>query len=387
MPPSLSLVPHAVCWAGEPRLIWTMVITNLVTFLSYLTICITLLFLARRTGRVIARDWRFFLVGFALFIVACGSTHLLEVITTWSPIFWVDAWTNIVTAVLSGYVAIALIRRATQIGFGVNDYAARLADTVNEKHRLEDSLLSARKLEDWSRMSAVVAHEISNPLETISNMLYLIRGSDGLTPEIAALVNTASEETNRVITISRSTLSFFRQTDTPEPIDLAAAAESVRFLLDPVLQQKSLAIDIHRTGDLTVDAFPGETRQVLLNLVRNACEATSRPGAHITIKLTGRADDVEMLVADQGSGIPANVMKTLFEFGRSTKGEQGNGMGLWTVKHIIERHGGDITVQSMQKRRHNVYHPLAASHAGSLAGHPRGATALRLGTGIREPAP
>ena len=94
---SNSLMPHAVCWASDPGLIWTMVVTNLITFLSYLTIACTLIFLVRRTGRILVRDWGYFLLGFALFILACGSTHLLEVITTWSPIFWVDASTNIVT--------------------------------------------------------------------------------------------------------------------------------------------------------------------------------------------------------------------------------------------------------------------------------------------------
>src|SRR5580698_1505382 len=145
----VSLMPHAVCWAAAPRLIWTMVITNSITFLSYVSICVTLLVLAKRTRRVIARDWAYFVVGFALFIVACGSTHLLEVITTWVPIFWIDAATNIVTAVLSACVAIMLIRRAAAIAFGVNDYAARLASTEHEKGRMQESLLAAQKLEDW----------------------------------------------------------------------------------------------------------------------------------------------------------------------------------------------------------------------------------------------
>ena len=78
---SVSLMPHAVCWAAAPRLIWTMVVANSITFLSYVSICITLLVLVRKTQRVIARDWAWFVTGFALFIVACGSTHLLEVIT------------------------------------------------------------------------------------------------------------------------------------------------------------------------------------------------------------------------------------------------------------------------------------------------------------------
>jgi signal transduction histidine kinase len=342
----VSLMPHAVCWAAAPRLIWTMVITNSITFLSYVSICLTLLVLARRTRRVIARDWAYFVVGFALFIVACGSTHLLEVITTWTPIFWVDAWTNIITAVLSAWVAVMLIRRASTIGFGINDYAARLANTELEKRQMQESLLAAQRLEDWSRMSTVLAHEINNPLEAIQNLLYLMRTSAGASTEVVGLAQSAEDETTRVIDISRSTLSFFRQTADAESLDLASAAESVRFLVAPLLMRQGIEFEVVSSGDVTVQAFPGEVRQVLLNLVRNACEATTRAGARVTVELTGKDSGVEIVVADQGYGMDAEVLSKLFQFGASTKGKQGNGMGLWTVKHILTRHGGSVRVES-----------------------------------------
>lgn len=339
-------MPHAVCWAASPHLVWTMVITNFITFLSYLSICFTLLFLVRRTRRVMARDWAWFVVGFALFIVACGSTHLLEVITTWIPIFWIDAWTNIVTAVLSATVALMLIRRSGIVGFSVNDYADRLANAENEKHQMEASLLAARKLQDWSRMSAIIGHEIGNPLEAIQNVLYLIRTTEGVSPEVVALAGTAADEAHRVLTISRSTLSVFREGTVPESIDLASAAESVRFLLDSLTRAQGIQIEIRTSGNVIVEALPGEFRQVLLNLVRNACEATTQPGARVTLSFNGRPDDVEILVTDQGSGIDPVTLATLFQFGQSTKGEAGNGLGLWTVKHILNKHGGHISVDS-----------------------------------------
>jgi len=155
--------------------------------------------------------------------VACGSTHLLEVITTWSPIFWVDAATNIVTAVLSAWVAVMLIRRATTIGFAINDYADRLANAELEKRQMQESLLAAQRLEDWSRMSTVLAHEINNPLEAIQNMLYLMRTAEGASSEVVELAQAAEDETARVINISRSTLSFFRQSAEAEAVDLAEA--------------------------------------------------------------------------------------------------------------------------------------------------------------------
>ena len=342
----VSLMPHAQCWAAAPRLIWTMVVANSITFLSYVSICVTLLVLVRRTGRAIARDWAYFLIGFALFIVSCGSTHLMEVVTTWIPVFWIDACTNIVTAVLSAYIAIMLIRRASEISFGINDYAARLANTEREKRRMKESLLAAQKLEDWSRMSTVLAHEINNPLETIQNVLYLIRTSDGVTPEIAALTKTAADEATRVIELSRSTLSFFRQGGEPERVNLFNVMESVRFLLAPLIQKQGVVLDTDCKGDATIEGFPGEVRQVLLNLVRNACEAAAGTRGRVHVTLTGQPLGVEIVVADQGSGIDPAVMATLFQFGSSTKGSSGNGMGLWTVKHILTKHGGSIGVES-----------------------------------------
>jgi signal transduction histidine kinase len=339
------LVPHSVCWASAPRLIWTMVVTNAITFLSYTAICITLLGMARRTRRVIARDWGYFAVGFALFIVACGSTHLLEVITTWNPIFWVDAWTNIVTAVLSAWVAIQFVRRSSAVAFGINDYAARLESAEQEKRKAEESLLAAQRLEEWSRMSTVLAHEISNPLEGIQNLLYLIRVSDGVSREASDYAATAEEEIARVVEITRSTLSFFRQSGLPEMVDLSAAAESVRFLVAPLLSTRKLTLELKSSGNVMVRAFPGEVRQVLLNLVRNALEA-SGPGGKVVVELQSGPGAVEIVVADQGTGIHASLLPTLFQFGTSTKGQQGNGMGLWTVKHILNRHGGSVGVQS-----------------------------------------
>jgi len=323
-----------------------MVISNAITFLSYTTICITLLALSRRTRVIIARDWVFFLTGFALFIVACGSTHLMEVVTTWTPAFWVDAWTNILTAALSAYVALQLIRRLKTISNGINDYAERLTRTEDEKAQMQESLMAAQKLEDWSRMSAVVTHEISNPLESIQNILYLIRQSESATPELVRLTRMASEEADRVLAISRSTLAFFRQTNSPESVDLRAAAESVRFLLDPVFRRREVTFNVRVSGDVVIEALSGEVRQVLLNLVRNACEASPRGGSNVTLTLAGLADHVQIAVTDEGTGIPPEVLPTIFQFGQTTKGSQGNGMGLWTVKHIVDKHGGKIHVRS-----------------------------------------
>lgn len=343
---SPSLMPHAVCWRQDQNLIWTMAITNAITFLSYVTICGTLFYLARKTGGAIKRDWAFFLIGFGIFIVACGSTHLMEVITTWIPAFWVDAWTNILTAIFSAYVALEFARKATQMGEGVNDYAKRLSAAESERAKVEESLLAARKLEEWNRMSAVITHEINNPLAAIGNLMFLMQITPGISPELAGIAQQASDEVKRIEALTRSTLGFFRHSAEPERVDLAASAESVRFLLGPTIRQRGVDLRIEQQGDCTVHAFAVETRQVLLNLVRNACESMIQRGGKVTVGLEGRAEDVRIVVADEGSGIEPSIMDRLFQFGASSKGERGNGMGLWLVKQIVTRHGGTIEVES-----------------------------------------
>lgn len=341
-----SLMPHAVCWAADSKLIWTMVITNTITFLSYLTIAGTLVYLVRRTGRVVARDWGYFVVGFALFILACGSTHLLEVITTWSPIFWADAWTNIITALLSAYVAVMLIQRVTTVAYGINDYSARLDRAESEKQQVEESLVAAQKLEDWSRMSATVSHEIKNPLQAIQNLQYLIGASEGVTPQIAELARMAGDEAQRVLNIADSTLSFIRQTSEPEPIDLRTAVESVQFLLAPVIREKAISLRLESHGDCTIHGYAGEIRQVLLNIIRNACEAVTQSGSPVNVELSRDATGVKVSVSDPGSGIKPDLLPSIFDFGITTKGALGNGMGLWTVRRIVKKHNGDIKIHS-----------------------------------------
>lgn len=323
-----------------------MAVTNMVTFLSYLSIAWTLFFFLRRTKRIIAADWAYLVVGFALFILACGSTYLLEVITTWVPIFWVDGWANVVTAALSASVAIMLIRRAGRIATNINDYAGKLATAESRKLQVEESLVAAQKLEEWSRMSAAVSHEIKNPLQAIQNLQFLIGASENVSPKVAEFARLAGEEAQRVLTIAESTLSVIRQTASPERIDLRSAAESVEFLLAPLVREKSISIHIESHGDCVVEGYSGEIRQVLLNVMRNACEAVTKSRTRVSVELAGNDAGVQVSVTDQGTGIEPEVLPAVFEFGMTTKGAKGNGMGLWTVKRIVNKHHGDVHIHS-----------------------------------------
>ncbi len=191
-----------------------------------------------------------------------------------------------------------------------------------------------------------MSHEIRGPIEAIQNLQYLIRTSSGVSSEIAGLTRATADEAARLLSISESALSFIRQGKNREPIDICAALESVRFVLDPLIRKKGIEFNVKVQGDCIVQAYAGETRQVLLNIVRNACEAISQPGARVTVAIKGESEGVEVVVVDEGIGIAPAIMSRIFNFGVTTKGEEGNGMGLWMVKHILTKYGGDVEVDS-----------------------------------------
>jgi len=113
-----------------------------------------------------------------------------------------------------------------------------------------------------------------------------------------------------------------------------------------LIRQRGINLTIESSGNSKIIAYPVEVRQVLLNLVRNACEATTRRGDRVTIQIQGHAEEVAITVDDQGAGIPPELVANLFQFGVSTKGDRGNGMGLWAVKKLVTRRGGSVTLES-----------------------------------------
>ena len=139
------------------------------------------------------------------------------------------------------------------------------------------------------------------------------------------------------------------------------------------MRKRGVELEIRATGDCAVNALPVETRQVLLNLVRNACEATNRRGAKVTMIMTGKPDAVEVVVADEGTGIEPAMLPNLFQFGASTKGENGNGMGLWVVKQLVK----STAERSTWNRR-----PARAPALPSF-----GRAKFRRRRGLRQPLP
>jgi signal transduction histidine kinase len=376
---SVPLMPHAVCWRQDPRLIATMATTNFITFLSYISICGTLVYLARRTHRALMRDWGYFLVAFALFIVACGSTHLMEVVTTWSPAFWVDAWTNIITAVLSGYVAVQLILRVNLLGSGINDYAHQLENSaavieqISEGRRAERELrqlqmqytteLEQRKTEVEradhlkSEFLASMSHELRTPLHTIIGFTELLQdepeGSLSTTQRrflqhIKGDSHHLLELINQVLDLSKieaGQLDLKRE-DYPLVQSIREAHEAIR----PGAELKGIRLEDRGQTDAVVHADRVRIREMLYNLLGNALKFTPAGGV-IWIRSIDDGDFVQVTVGDTGVGIApeeqGNIFDRFYQVGTTTRGiREGTGLGLPITRQLAEMHGGWIVVRS-----------------------------------------
>lgn len=227
---------------------------------------------------------------------------------------------------------------------------------VTERRRTQSALLSSEKLAVAGRLAATIAHEIHNPLDSVVNLLYMIKQGTTL-EEREEFVDMAQSELARVTNISRAMLGMHRESRTPIHLDISAIMHSVLILLERSLAKAGLAIETDLTPEAFASGYPSELRQVFTNLLTNAADA-SQAGTTIKVSVYNQAPSktateefatiagVIIKVSDQGSGIRPEVTADLFRPFFTTKGEQGSGLGLWISKGIIEKHAGTIEVES-----------------------------------------
>src|SRR5947209_12123530 len=151
--------------------------------------------------------------------------------------------------------------------------AVSTAYDVTASKYAEEALRTSEKLASVGRLAATIAHEINNPLESVTNLLYLLGSDPDADTGSKQMVQLAQEELGRVIHIVRQTLGFYRETTTPVNVVLSQVVKDVLGLYARKIENRkvSVATDFHVQGE--VEAFPGEMRQVISNLVTNALDA------------------------------------------------------------------------------------------------------------------
>jgi len=242
--------------------------------------------------------------------------------------------------------------RGTPLAADPNIWRGVTSDITDRKNA-ELALVRSEKLAAAGRMAATIAHEINNPLASITNLVYLARLT-ATNEETKGYLDTADKELARIAQIANQTLRFHRQQSAAEPTDLVEAVSSLLLFFDSKLLQKGIRARFDRVPTPHVTCFAGEIRQVLANLIGNALDAMPTGG---TLRLKVRpstdwrtgAPTVRIAVADTGSGMSAETQKRIFEPFFTTKHATGTGLGLWVSAQIVEKHRGTIRARSSTK--------------------------------------
>jgi PAS domain S-box-containing protein len=225
---------------------------------------------------------------------------------------------------------------------------------ITERKLAEQALLRTEKLAAVGRLASAIAHEINNPLEAVTNLLYLARAVEDReqSREYLAL---ADAELRRACAITSQTLRFHKQSTRPTEVNCEDLMGSALEILRSRILNAGISVEKRKRAWHPVLCFEGEIRQVIANLLINAVDAMHPNGGRLLMRsrealdhATGRAGLV-LTVADTGPGMSREVLARIFEPFYTTKGMAGTGLGLWLSKEIVERHRGCLRVRSSQR--------------------------------------
>ena len=370
------LSPHGICLLWRPELLWTHVVSDVLIFSAYMTIPVALAVIINKR-RDVPFGWMVWC--FALFITACGFTHLMGIWTLWNPDYGVEALVKVVTALASIGTAVALwlliplavsiptpadlkvVNEELRQRIAERDLAiAELQHEKAQRLKSEEALAQSRKMDALGQLTGGIAHDFNNLLQSVQGSLELIgrRASDA--GKVRELADRAMHSAERGAKLTAQLLAFARSKQLKlEPFVVSDFVLGVRDLLGGAAGNM---IDLRfglESGDLAVMADRTQLELALLNLVINARDA-SPDGGRIVIGArrldVGQGDAdlepgayVELSVADTGVGMSPEVRARAFEPFFSTKDVgQGTGLGLSQVYGLARQAGGVARLESAE---------------------------------------
>ena len=424
---SKEFMPHGVCYLWDPGVLWLHVISDCLIAASYYAIPILLFYFAKKR-RDVAFNGIF--VAFGIFILACGTSHLMGAITVWNPVYGLEGVVKALTALASmatfamlvpmlpTLIALpspAQLKRANEALAGeieerkaaeaqvhkINEeLEARVASRTAERQSLHDQLLHAQKMEAVGRLAGGVAHDFNNLLTVILGYSEMLRDhvrSDATAQEFSSEVTYAAQRasslTNQLLAFSR------RQVAVPRIVDVNEIVIGIDKMLRRIIGEDIQLEARLATALPSVKVDPSHIDQVIMNLAVNSRDAMPG-GGKLTIETAeivlseeyaerhigvGPGRYVMLAVSDTGTGMDAATKARLFEPFFTTKEQgKGTGLGLSIVYGIVKQNGGDILVYSEPGRgtAFKIYLPAMTAPAEALADDAEGATSALAGETI-----
>jgi PAS domain S-box-containing protein len=227
--------------------------------------------------------------------------------------------------------------------------AAKIARDITENRKIDRALRTTEKLAAAGRLAATVAHEINNPLESVTNLIYLAKRDLTDNSKVSGYLQLASGELDRVAHIARQTLGFYRDTSSPVRLNVAQSLDDLLVLYEKRFETRNIQVTKQFDQEIEITALAGEVRQALSNIVTNAIDAMPN-GGKLAMRVSkwhhSGVKGVRITILDSGTGITPQHRKELFQPFFTTKADVGTGLGLWITRNIVEKHGGAIQVKS-----------------------------------------
>jgi signal transduction histidine kinase/CheY-like chemotaxis protein len=406
-----DFMPHGMCYLWNPAVLWLNVISDSTIAASYYAIPF-LLFYFNRRRRDISFHWIF--VAFGLFILACGTTHLLGAVTVWQPVYRLDGAVKAITAVVSlatFFMMIPLMpvlvklpspselakvnealgreiqeRRAAEAEVRkINEeLEARVEKRTAEHRDLQVQLLQAQKMEAVGRLAGGVAHDFNNLLTVILGYTELLTDQVKGDPQGLEAVREVSQAAERASALTGQLLAFSRrQVSMPRIVNLNDQVQLMEKMLRRIIGE-DVELSIRLDRDLwPVNLDPTHIDQIIMNLAVNSRDAMPNGGrlsigtanVDITAEYAGGhlgltpGPYVMLAVSDTGVGMDAATRSRIFEPFFTTKEHgRGTGLGLSIVYGVVKQNGGEILVYSEPGHGSvfRIYFPAAADALAAL---------------------
>ena len=380
--------PHGFCLLWQPELIWTHVVADAVTALSYFTIPVALVTLVRKRGDI-AFSWIFFC--FAVFILACGATHVMSIITLWWPIYGIQALVKALTAIVSVATALALwplmpkllaIPSPTQLRLANEALAERIIERdaaicqlqqeAAERQRAQ-ALLAQQSQElalakaaaesasqAKSHFLANMSHELRTPLNAVMGYAQLLMRDKALAQRHKDAAHTIHDSGAHLLTLINDILDLSKIEAGkfelyPASLDLPGFLQGISAIMRVRTEEKAIGFTCELASDLPEFVLADEKRlrQVLLNLLSNAAKFTDRGGVTLAVSVLvtqGSQVRLNFAVRDTGVGISpedvALIFKPFEQVGATDRRAGGTGLGLSITRQLIEMMGSELKVES-----------------------------------------
>ena len=366
---SSAFSPHGICLLWEPELIWLHVTSDALIAAAYFSIPAALsIFVSKRPD--VDFGWIFW--AFAVFITACGLTHVLSIVTLWVPIYGIEGIVKALTAVASIITAAILWPLLPQLLAIPSPAQLRYAEAALEeegRHRreAEDMLRQSQKMEAVGQLTGGVAHDFNNLLTIIIGNLEiadrtLSSWGDGARERLTRVIASASGGAQRAATLTHRLLAFARrQPLDPKPTNVNQLLRGMSDFFKRTLGENIDLEIVGGAGVWQVEVDPGQMEAAVLNLVINAKDAMADEGK-LTIETSNAFVDetysqqnagiavgqyVQVSVTDNGPGMSKDIQEKAFDpFFTTKEPGQGTGLGLSQVYGFVKQSGGHVKIYS-----------------------------------------